>query len=745
MRRLMWFTLGFGAVCVLLTSFTVDFPLWIPGTVFCCTAVAVWLLGRKWRWIIIAAMILLGIGCGCMRLHWVLSRDLEPLEGLDGQTLSLIVTAEDYSRQGQYSEMVDGSLWLEGQRYRVQVYLMDEVHLSPGDTLEAEFRLRVTAPESERASTYYQGRGIFLVATQKSDGIITPASGNTLRYFPARLARKIGELLDVCLPEDTAPFARALLLGDTSQLDYATDTALTVSGIRHVAAVSGLHVGILYGLIVFLTGRRKFLTALLGFPALALFAAVAGFTPSVTRACAMIGLMMASQLFSKEYDPPTALSFACLILLLVNPFCILSVSFQLSVASVAGILMAYSRLYGFLTQGLTQLPKKSFRARLLRWTAGNVSVTLSAMVLTTPLCAWYFGCVSLIGIVTNLLTLWAVTIVFCALAAVCTVGAISLSAGMILGKFTALPIRYILWMAKILSRFPLAAVYTESVYIRFWLVLVYALLALFLLIRKRPWIFVLIGAIALGVGISLSWLLPRQDNFRVTVLDVGQGQCILLQSQGKSFLVDCGGDSDVTAADTAAGTLLSQGIFRLDGVILTHGDRDHAGALCNLLTRVDAKCIYLSVAVDAPLREELENITETVFLQNRTEISMGTGTLWLYPAISGVENNENSMCVLYETEKCGILITGDRSEAGEALLVRSWDLPQVDILVAGHHGAKTSTSQLLLDAVQPEIVVISVGKNNVYGHPAPETLSRLEEYGCTVYRTDELGTILFRR
>jgi len=745
MRRLMWFTLGFGAACLLLAVLTAAFPLWIPGTVLVCAGLIVGLMGLKYRRAVPVALVLLGLGCGCFRFYWLISRELTPLSGLDGETLQLRVTAEDYSRKGQYSETVDGSFLLGGRRCKAQIYLMDGVQLFPGDTLDAEFRLRVTSPGSERASTYYQGKGIFLVASQRSNGTVTPAPGSSLRYLPAHLSHKIGELLDACLPADAAPFAHALLLGDTSRLDYATDTALKISGIRHVAAVSGLHVGILYGLIAFLTGRQKYLTALLGFPALVLFAAVAGFTPSVTRACAMIGLMMASQLFSKEYDPPTALSFACLILLMSNPFCALSVSFQLSVASVAGILLGYSKLYRFLTPSLRKLPKKSLRAKLLRWAAGSVSVTLSAMVFTTPLCAWYFGCVSLIGILTNLLTLWAVTFVFCALAAVCAVGAVSLPAGMILGNLTALPIRYILWMAGYLSRFPLAAVYTESIYIRIWLVLIYVLLSLFLLIRKCPWFFACLGVLFLGVGICLSWMLPRRDDFRVTVLDVGQGQCILLQSRGQAFLVDCGGGSDTAAADTAAETLLSQGIFRLDGVVLTHGDRDHAGALNNLLTRVEAKTFYLSEAVETPVREALEETADTVILKNRAEIPLGAGTVWLYPAIPGAAKNESSMCVLYETEKCGILITGDRSEAGEAILVRSWDLPQVDILVAGHHGARNSTSRLLLETVQPEIAVISVGKNNIYGHPAPETLARLEEFGCAVYRTDELGTILFRR
>lgn len=745
MRALMWFTLGFGGACALCAAAIWSTALWIPGILFGCAALAAARMGIRWKRAAPVALVLLGLCGGCFRFQWVQTRYLSPLAGLDGMTVPLRITAENFSRQGLYGETADGSLLWAGQRYRVQVYLREDVCLEPGDALDAEFRIRVTAPDGESASAYYQGKGVFLTATQKSDGSVSARAEESLRFLPARLAHRISELLDACLPEDAAPFAHALLLGDASHLDYETDTALKISGIRHVAAVSGLHVGILYGLIAFLTGKRKYLTALLGFPVLFLFAAVAGFTPSVTRACAMIALMMVAELFSKEYDPATALSFAVLLLLLGNPFCVVSVSFQLSVASVAGILLFYSGLYRYLTKGLDRLPKKCFRARLSRWAAGSLSVTLSAMVLTTPLSARYFGCVSLISAVTNLLTLWAVTVTFYALAAVCALGTVSLPAGAFLGSLAAWPIRYVLWMAGALSRFPLAAVYTDSPYVRAWLALCLLLLALFLVIRKRPGLFLAAGTASLAVAVCLSWGLPRRDDFRATIMDVGQGQCILLQSRGHSFLVDCGGDSDTSAADTAAGILLSQGIFRLDGAALTHGDRDHSGALENLLTRVDTQTIYLSEAVEAPLREALKESSDMMLVENRCEIPLGAGTVRLYPAVRGAGTNENSMCVLFETEKCAILITGDRGEAGEQILARSWELPDVDILVAGHHGSRHSTSRLLLETVHPETVVISVGENNIYGHPAPELLARLEEFGCTVYRTDQAGTIQFWR
>ena len=104
-----------------------------------------------------------------------------------------------------------------------------------------------------------------------------------------------------------------------------------------------------------------------------------------------------------------------------------------------------------------------------------------------------------------------------------------------------------------------------------------------------------------------------------------------------------------------------------------------------------------------------------------------------------------SLCILFDTKNCDILVTGDRNGFGERSLLRNAHIPDVDILVAGHHGSKNSTSEELLNAARPETVCISVGEDNSYGHPAPELLQRLMDHGCAVYRTDQHGTITIRR
>ena len=523
---------------------------------------------------------------------------------------------------------------------------------------------------------------------------------------------------------------------------YETDTDLKISGIRHIVAVSGLHVSVLYGLISMLTLRKRFLTAFLGIPVIILFAAIAGFTPSVTRACIMICLMMVASLLNREYDAPSALAFSFLLMLLQNPFSITSVSLQLSVACVAGILLFQPPIYGWMK---AHLPKrKKLWNKLQSGICSCVSVTLGAMSLVTPVSAWYFGAVSLVGVLTNLLTIWAVGIVFYGLVAVCLVYFVVPAGATVLALLLSWLIRYILHVADIMASLPMAAIYMDSIYVVIWLIFMYILLAAFLVLRKKqPGRMVCCGLLGLSFSLLLSWAEPMLYDTQITMLDVGQGQSILLQSAGKTWLVDCGGDDDADTADIIAERLLSQGIGRIDGIILTHYDRDHAGALHNLLTRVDTDMLILPDTRNDFILDDYDG--QFLWVWNDMEISTGASKLHIFgPVYSGFDN-ENSLCVLFDTENCDILITGDRSSFGERMLMRNADLPDVDVLVAGHHGAEDATSEALLQKVKPEIVLISVAEDNYYGHPAAELLQRLEKFDCSVYRTDHNGTITIRR
>ena len=736
MRRIVYLAIGFAAACGLsLYSDRWSIHLIGTGLVLLLSILAERKPGAVRRFLVL----LLGCALGFAWFAGYTAHNLQPISDLDGETVECAIRVSDYSRETDYGSAVDGTIRLAGKTYRTTVYLKQAWEVKPGDIMAGQFRLRVTAQTGEDPSSYYQGKGVFLLAYQTGELKIS-SEAQSIRDLPAIIRYHIQETLKTYIPSDCVAFAKALLLGDTSQLSYRVDTDLKVSGIRHVVAVSGLHISIFFAIISAITFRKRFLTAMVGTPLLLLFAAVAGFTPSVTRACIMCGLMLSAQLLNKEYDGPSALSFAVLVMLAVNPYCVGSVSFQLSVASVAGIFLFAPEIREKLTVRLKN--EKGKKYRLLRKLAAGVSVTIGAQILTIPLCAYYFGVVSLVGVFTNLLVLWTVSLTFCLLVAVCVLALVCLPLAVIAGSVAGVLIRYVLTAAKIMAAFPWAAVYTVSPYVTIWLFFAYCLLLIYLVCRKMAGAFTCCTILSLCLALTASWLEPCSSDVRFTVLDVGQGQCLIMQSGGRVYVVDCGGNSDTRSADAAAEALLSQGYSHIDGLILTHTDRDHAGGAENLLSRIRTDLLILPRQAE---KIAVPEDTQVVIAEQNLEITDGSGKISIFAPVFHGEENEMSLCVLFDTEKCDILITGDRNAFGERSLLRHADIPNVDVLIAGHHGSKYSSCQELLEATRPQIVCISVGADNSYGHPAQEVLDRLSSFGCTVYRTDQQGTITIRR
>ena len=741
MRKLVFLSLGFGVGCLLGAYAPGGKLIWILSAFGVALAVPALAASRESKVSFAVGLLLLGFFLGCGRYGLFQGVYLDIPRALEGQEAEISVRTNDFSYETDYGRSVDGTVVLDGRSYGVRAYLEEGEQLEPGMCLSGRFRIKATVDAGENGS-YHPGKGIFLLAYQRGDVTVFQDEGRW-SDLPAKWRRDIQRILKECFPEDTLAFVQALLLGDTTGLDYETDTSLKVSGIRHVVAVSGLHVSILFALVSTITFWKRFLMALVGFPVLVLFAAVAGFTPSVVRACVMSGLMLLAMLVEKEYDGPAALSFSALVLLVWNPLVITSVSFQLSVASVTGIFLFSPGIKGWILAGLLEEWNHPVGEFFAKWIAVSVSYTLGAMVFTAPLCGLYFGTVSLIGTVTNLLTLWVISGIFYGAMGCCLLSLIAPGAAVWIAGGVSWLVRYVLMMAKVLADFPLAAVYTVSPYITAWLFFVYVLLVFFLLAKKRRAL--VLGCCAvLGLCVSLiaGWAEPLCSDVRFTVLDVGQGQCLLLQCGGRNYMIDCGGDGDEEAADIAAQTLLSQGIKKLDALIITHLDRDHAAGAELLLSRIKTELLVLPNAYSTLAAKTHGKVVyaaqDMVLSDESVKISVFT------PNFEG-NSNEMSLCLLLDTEKCDILITGDRNVQGERLLLHKLGSVDVDILMAGHHGSGNSTGTALLSAVQPEIVCISVGNDNTYGHPADKLLERLEEFGCAVYRTDRQGSIVFRR
>lgn len=741
MRYLLLFTAGFAAVCGIGCYFPQIPPYILPGVSLLPMLISVFQrrkLLRKAAMVIALGALLAGLWVWCYGSYvWESPRQL------DGVTRQVEMTADDYSEATQYGASVTARLNLDQDSYRVKVYLNTDTPVVPGTVLSGTFRFRCTLGGLEPA-TFHKGQGIYLLAYPEGRTEIAPTDGSSFYYFPVVLRHRILEIIDRAFPEDAVAFAKALLLGDDSGLDYAVNTAFTVTGIRHIVAVSGLHVSIFLALICLFTGKRPVLTAVIGFPVLLLFAAAVGFTPSITRACVMQALLWLSLCVGKEYDPPTALAAAALVVLVQNPMAVTSVSFQLSFGSIGGIFLFGSRLQRYFLRVLGGGKGNSMRSRAARFFAASLAISLSANSLIQPLVAYYFGTVSLVGVLANLLILWSIPIAFGGILCIALVGAVWPGGAWLLGKVAALPIRYILTISETLAELPFAAVYTSHWPIALWLAVCYVLLLVFLLgKRKQPLLCGLLCVLTLCITLTVSYLQPLWEPFRLTVLDVGQGQCILLQSDGKTYMVDCGGDSEEAVADLAAQTLLLQGITRLDGMILTHYDTDHAGAAQNLLQRIPADTLYLPAAEDSSgILEGIQEKMNTVVVDRDLLLTFGGTQITVFSSQNLRSSNESSLCILFQKENCDILITGDRSTAGEFELLQTGRIPDLEILIAGHHGAENSTGAFLLEKTRPETVIVSAGADNPYGHPSEALLERLRFYGCAVRRTDLEGTIM---
>ena len=623
--------------------------------------------------------------------------------------------------------------------------------LRPGDelALTASFRLADTLSGTD--SDYYYSKGITLLAYGEGEAQVTRPDRVPVWYWPAYVARAIRQSALRCFPDRVGPLVAALTTGDTSGLDGGFYSALRRTGTAHVVAVSGLHVSFLSGFLTALLGRRRRLSAAVGIALMFFFAAAAGNTPSVLRAAFMQSMLLLAPLVDREDDRATSLCTILMLLLIQNPYAAASISLQLSFASVAGIYLFTGPLCQRWQKCLPDKPK-GFRARFgclaFRFLTASLATTLGAIALTTPLTAYYFGSVSLISPLANLLTLWAVSDLFLGGLAVAVLGLLLPGLAGLLALPVSLAGEYLLWMVPRLAALPFAAVPAGSVYIVAWLALVYALLVAYLVLPGRK-------SLLLPAGLTvcaLCWALLLQagrytgGQLTLSVLDVGQGLSTAVYSQGASALVDCGGSGLDDAGDTAADYFQALGLSRIDVVALTHYHTDHANGVARLLERMEVGLLILpDVEPEDPLRQSIlalaeEKGVDTLLVADVTTLTLGGAELTIYPPLGAGDANEEGLSVLCTAGEFDALITGDMDEIIEGRLLKYGNLPDLEALVVGHHGSKYSTSEELLLAVRPELAVISVGYNT-YGHPAPETLERLAAAGCQIYRTDWSGTI----
>ncbi len=761
MRKLAWFSSGFAGVCLVCCYGAAG--LYRPLlAAFAALAALTLCLRSRLRPVLparfsgaIRRLLALCLG-GAVAAGWfwgwtALFR--APADALVGQTLDLSGVVASYPAETSIGgRSLTVALDVGFASPDVLLYASaDWAELRPGDRVTFTARLTDASQLRGDETTYYTAKGIFLLgycndppaSVQRPDHL-------PLRFWPTRCAHALKESLYAAFDAAAAPLCVALVTGDKAGLDEGLSTCLSRAGVAHAVVVSGMHVSCLVGAATFLLQNRRRL-AFVALPLLLFYALMAGGSPSALRAVAMQAVLLFAPLARRESDAPTALACALLALLLLNPYAAGSVSLQLSFTSVAGILAAATPLTAPLLHRVSALRKRHIGHRGwallcggLNWGVCSLGAGLGAMLFSQPVLALYFQRASLVFPLANLLVLQVVqTLLPAALVTGC-LGLFLPGFARALGWLAGWLAHYVVFVVSALGSWRFAAVDTGNVFAALAVAAVYLFLVVCLLAKKqppRPAVPLVCSAVLLCAAFCFTRLPVASSLLTVAALNVGQGSSTAFFSGGKTCLVDCGGNASESAGDVAADYFAALGLVRLDLLALTHFDADHINGLDRLFARMDVQ----AVAVPPGAPDELLSLVQAegaalTYVEEIVEEPLGDATLTLYPPLGGGTSNESGQFILCSAGTFDALVTGDADAFVEKMLVKYYDIPDIELLVAGHHGSKGSTSAELLDALLPELALISVGWNS-YGHPSEETLERLYTRNIPVYRTDNLGTV----
>jgi competence protein ComEC len=605
-----------------------------------------------------------------------------------------------------------------------------------------------------------------------------------------RLRRGAGAALAASIPEPEAGLAAGIVIGLRDQVDRDLAADFTTVGASHVVAISGWNIAIVAASVAAIGGtlarrRRAALTA----GAIAAYVLFAGASPSVVRAAAMAGVVLVARESGRAGRAAAALGWAAVLLLLADPRIVGDAGFQLSSLATAGILAWATPLTARLAAAT--------RGRLPGWLVECLAVSLAAQATTLPVVLLAFGRLAIVSPAVNLVIvpLVAPAMAACAIA---LLGGLATLAGApgVLATVLGLPAWFLLSLivgaVEAFARLPFASATLEPP-LNAVAAVVSALVPVGVVwvarhrsarprrtvtaprpapsapvpstararpgTRRAPMRAVVLAVAASLVAVGLVFAHRPDGTTRITVLDVGQGDAILVEGgRGGRLLVDGGPDPDRLLIELDR--RLPPWDRRIDVVVLTHPHEDHVAGLALLLSRYRIGRVFEPgmrgpgpgyaqwtselAAPDAPPRGRL-------FTGDRLAVDdLALRVLWpdpgrvpAEPGDSGRSINDVSIVLLGEVDGRRVLLTGDVEDDVDPILAAR-GLPSIDLLKVAHHGSGTASTVAFLDVVRPSVAIVSAGADNPYGHPARTTLEHLTATGARVLRTDTDGSVEVR-
>lgn len=563
------------------------------------------------------------------------------------------------------------------------------------------------------------------------------------------------ELIERHFPSSSEGIVQALLFGERKLIDEEVEKGYQSLGIVHLLAVSGLHVGLLVGGIYYVMiycgathERARFVFLLL----LPLYMVLTGGSPSVIRASFMVILYFLIKICNLKIPAIDVISFTCLVLLVINPYYLFQVGFQLTYVVSLGLLLSAKLISQY----------TSFLAKL-------TIVSSIAQLCSIPLLLYHFFEVSLISLPLNMMFVPFYSFLILPL---------SIAATFLTFFFSPLGTLFVSFLDVILShthlfvlnvlKLPFSTLVTGRPSVIF--ILLYCVGAYFLLLRlerKFPFkkIFNPAGFIAvLFIG---QVFYPHVNPYgKVMFIDVGQGDSIFIQLPFNKgvYMIDTGGrisfpkeDWELTkntysiVESITVPYLKSIGVTKIDGLFLTHGDVDHVGEAEDLINQMKIKELIVPEGfVRGDIEEKVinkakeKNINVKIVRSGDHLVFKGFPFYILSPQELTDSKNDDSLVLWTKLGGLNWLFTGDAEQRSEGKIIEKYPTLHADVLKVGHHGSKGSTSEQFLNTLSPSLAVISAGANNRYQHPHPEVIDKLNRRNISILRTDLHGGILYQ-
>lgn len=577
---------------------------------------------------------------------------------------------------------------------------------------------------------------------------------------------------------ERAPLVRALLVADQHGIAPEVRDRFAAAGLVHVLSISGLHVAIIAGALRTVGAAlrmRKSTAELLALASVGAYVLLLGFPPPATRAASMLATVMLARRLDRPVHPWTALALGVAVPTF-DPRVVASLGWQLSAAGMAALVGARTMLRRWRTRPLLVAQpvttgawaplERQWQAlrragpRLGGWRLQVVQELLVgtlASVITAPLVAWSFGQVSVVAPISNVLASPVVAFLQLALFLALLLAPLRALALWIADSATA-PLVVLDYIARVASDVPYAAISVAPG--RFTALCMGVMMASLVIstARRRVLPALLVGAAALVLALWVPLLARGPGLLELHVIDVGQGDAIALRTpRGRWVLVDAG---RVWQGGDAGRRSVVPYIRRRGGDValfaLTHPDADHVGGAPSVLEAlrpalwwdpgfVHGSDVYraaLTVAQDRAIAWRRANAGDSLDIDGVLLRVLGPDSAW---TASRTNPNDASLVLMVQHGRVRILLTGDAETEQEAWLVRRWgDALGATVLKVGHHGSRTSSTSAFLDAVRPQIALISVGAGNSYGHPAPSVMESLRAHGADILRTDRDGAIVLR-